>query len=161
MTIHFLSPTCTCHLCGKQFTQDRYLKRHLDRHERQPKEIVIEEVSEERPFQCEFCYKCFATTANLNQHLALHVNQGSYACYICSKMFSQPRYLKRHIKRHLGHVLDMEEEEDMMSEEEREEGEIPLDVTGHMTSQVTSHMVSPHPPTHVELHVPVSLNVTQ
>ena len=56
------SPGLFCNICGKMFTQRRYLKKHLSRHGK-------EKTSRVKNFCCQFCPVMCSTEANLNRHM--------------------------------------------------------------------------------------------
>ena len=52
----------------------------------------------EKPFQCEICYKSFERKVNLIKHIAVvHEKTTSVRCDLCTKIFSQSHHLKEHI----------------------------------------------------------------
>jgi KRAB domain-containing zinc finger protein len=83
----------TCHQgCGKEFAQDKYLKRHLKR-------CKYSKV-ERKTFQCSICAKFLASESYLRQHLLIHTNSAPFSCSSCDKTFKRADNLKRHQETH-------------------------------------------------------------
>jgi uncharacterized Zn-finger protein len=80
----------TCDTCPKQFTQERSLLEHIERH------------TGEKSFTCNRCPKKFYTERHLNRHTKLHAKTKSYPCTRCPKQFTQKHFLVVHTKRHNG-----------------------------------------------------------
>ena len=76
----------TCDLCGKSFSQQRYLKLHSLRNH-----------SDVNSHHCEVCYKGFTTPSSVKRHMLTHSGDKPYACKDCGRRFSQPRSLKLHL----------------------------------------------------------------
>ncbi|KAG8182647.1 hypothetical protein JTE90_018483 [Oedothorax gibbosus] len=116
-----------CDLCGKLFSQKRYLKQHHRTHQKPSEEEENEAKpfecqvclktfsqkrylnqhylihSQEKPYQCEFCKKSFNDKSNLNHHYLIHKNEKPFVCEVCNKSFRQSGTLKTH---YLVHTND-------------------------------------------------------
>ncbi|XP_076839537.1 uncharacterized protein LOC143484609 [Brachyhypopomus gauderio] len=79
-----------CTHCGRNFTTDFNLHRHLKLH------------AGEKPYQCSRCGKRFAQLFNLNAHQRVHTGEKPHQCSVCKKQFSQASKLKTHRRIHTG-----------------------------------------------------------
>uniref|UniRef100_A0A4W5QTS9 C2H2-type domain-containing protein n=1 Tax=Hucho hucho TaxID=62062 RepID=A0A4W5QTS9_9TELE len=79
-----------CHICGKYFAWDTFLKRHLRSH------------TGEKPFHCQDCGKGFTQRGHLNLHMRSHTGEKPHQCQDCGKGFSQSGNLAVHMKSHSG-----------------------------------------------------------
>ena len=84
--------TFLCHLCGKSFERDVYLKIHEINH-LNPKSL-----------HCDICGKAFTQYANLYNHKKIHTGQLNYHCEFenCGKKFLTRKQLTTHVRRHTG-----------------------------------------------------------
>ncbi|XP_065295298.1 zinc finger protein 2-like isoform X2 [Dermacentor albipictus] len=87
-----------CPVCGKQFTKNYYLQRHLQ---------MTACSSEPPPSQlCELCGKVYSRKDNLQEHLRAHGGEVTrwkkYMCDHCGKPFYSISLLKIHIRVHTG-----------------------------------------------------------
>lgn len=77
-----------CENCGKQFRKKYLLEQHLKRVHKTPKETQ----------GCQFCEYKTHNRANLERHVALHLNQTTkYICEQCGKSYLSMASLKDHI----------------------------------------------------------------
>ena len=55
--------------------------------------------TKEKPFECLFCDKTFATAATRSQHeIRIHTKKFVHVCEICKKGFLRPKQLNDHNK---------------------------------------------------------------
>ncbi|GFO28695.1 Zinc finger protein [Plakobranchus ocellatus] len=88
---HHMSTTShdyKCPHCQKQFTCERFLRRHLPLH------------GTEGQFECQECKKKFKTEHYLKSHLLIHTGETPYACELCPAAFNRKDKLKRHMTIH-------------------------------------------------------------
>ena len=78
----------TCDICGRSFSQQFNLKRHLQVHTGNCQLV-----------KCAECGKEFSTQYNLQRHLKIHYSPSQqFLCHICGKTFDRKDSLTRHIK---------------------------------------------------------------
>jgi insecticidal toxin complex protein TccC len=84
----------TCLECGKAFSQNVSLNRHLKVH------------TDQRPYVCDIsgCDKAFNQASHLTRHRRKHTGEEPYACDFsgCDKAFKEPSNLTRHRLIHTG-----------------------------------------------------------
>ncbi|XP_055892196.1 zinc finger protein 341-like [Biomphalaria glabrata] len=88
---HHMSTTShdyKCPHCNKQFTCERFLRRHLPIH------------GSEGQFECHQCSKKFKTEHYLKSHMLIHTGETPYSCDICQAAFNRKDKLKRHMTIH-------------------------------------------------------------
>ncbi|XP_053954359.1 zinc finger protein 25 isoform X1 [Anastrepha ludens] len=80
-----------CHVCSKQFRGKNDLRRHMLIH------------SDERPYKCEQCGKCYRQAVNLRNHItSAHESHRQFSCPQCPKMFALKGRLRLHMRLHSG-----------------------------------------------------------
>ncbi|KAH9503546.1 hypothetical protein Btru_068156 [Bulinus truncatus] len=88
---HHMSTTShdyKCPHCSKQFTCERFLRRHLPIH------------GSEGQFECQQCKKKFKTEYYLKSHILIHTGETPFICDICQAAFNRKDKLKRHMTIH-------------------------------------------------------------
>ncbi|KAM3930096.1 gastrula zinc finger protein XlCGF66.1-like [Leptodactylus fuscus] len=58
--------------------------------------------SEERPFSCSECDRCFSKKSNLMEHLKGHTGEKPFSCSECGKCFRKKSNLGKHQRTHTG-----------------------------------------------------------
>jgi len=78
----------SCSVCGKDFTRERYLLRHMQLHSG-------------NCYTCQECGKNFRTLQYLNKHiLAVYVKEKNHVCSNCGKTFATKQCLNAHMYVH-------------------------------------------------------------
>ncbi len=57
--------------------------------------------TKEKLFKCEYCQKCFTLRSNFLQHTRIHTIKKPYQCDICQKCFSSNQNKKSHTRVHI------------------------------------------------------------
>uniref|UniRef100_A0AAF5D3T4 C2H2-type domain-containing protein n=1 Tax=Strongyloides stercoralis TaxID=6248 RepID=A0AAF5D3T4_STRER len=81
-----------CRTCGKKFTLQRLLNRHVKCH------------SEVKRYLCTFCGKGFSDTFDLKRHTRTHTGVRPYKCHNCDKSFTQRCSLESHLRKVHGEI---------------------------------------------------------
>ncbi|CAG7723643.1 unnamed protein product, partial [Allacma fusca] len=108
-----------CEECGKDFSNEQYLMKHIRRCHPKTERYSCEECgkifgqknlldthfathhSTETPHQCHICGKGFKTKYSVNGHLRkIHGYECNYACEKCGKKFKTQNYLVSHLQSH-------------------------------------------------------------
>jgi len=107
-----------CSECGKDFTRERYLLRHMQLHSgdcytcqdcgrnfRTFRYLIKHSLAvhaKEKNHVCSNCGKTFATKTCLNAHMYVHSNERPFHCEICGQSFKQKLTLNAHLTTHLS-----------------------------------------------------------
>lgn len=78
-----------CDKCDKTYTKPESLVIHMTTH------------SDERPFKCQSCGRCFSHRQLYNNHMR-NSHTYRFTCDECGRAFSKMDFLKRHIMTHTG-----------------------------------------------------------
>ncbi|XP_034023312.1 zinc finger and SCAN domain-containing protein 2-like [Thalassophryne amazonica] len=79
-----------CAVCGRVFTQNGPLQRHVTCH------------TGEKPFECTECGKTFRQKGTLKKHIRSHTGEKPFGCLICGKHYTQNGSLVAHMRLHTG-----------------------------------------------------------
>lgn len=71
-----------CKICGKGFTQNCYITRHMR--------------TGEKPYPCSVCGRNFSDLRVRKRHMMTHTGEKPYKCLRCEKAFSRTELLKAH-----------------------------------------------------------------
>lgn len=85
-----LGPKYSCSYCGAGYTQEGYLKRHME-----TKHEVEEKKKPEHQPECDDCGKLFANAKTLEKHMKTHLK-----CKTCKQEFQTMQEAKHHKKEH-------------------------------------------------------------
>ena len=90
------TPLLICPLCQRGFPQKSSLKRHVQRVHGDGNKTSTTP-SEETPFKCSDCGKCYKSQSGLTIHSKTKHQNTQYKCEICNKSFSRSTNVARHI----------------------------------------------------------------
>ncbi|XP_070833239.1 zinc finger protein 699-like [Chaetodon trifascialis] len=80
-----------CRVCGRQFSRDAALIRHM-----------AESHMGQRAFKCYECDKTFIRRDHLAVHLRIHTGERPHKCPLCWRSFAQNSNLSVHLRTHTG-----------------------------------------------------------
>ncbi|XP_072318451.1 uncharacterized protein [Eucyclogobius newberryi] len=78
-----------CSFCGKEFTNNTALRRHVQVH------------TGEKPFHCAVCEKDFKQNCDLKRHMRIHTGERTHKCSVCERTFPDSIKLKEHLRTHV------------------------------------------------------------
>ncbi|KAL1115344.1 hypothetical protein AAG570_007374, partial [Ranatra chinensis] len=110
---------CECGICGRRFYRNCSLALHLKSHDSEAggagclrfysvSELVRHEATcspRSRPYQCQYCKKCYSQKSVLKKHLVIHTGE-RLTCALCGIDFTQKSSLLRHVKRMHSQVAE-------------------------------------------------------
>jgi len=82
-------PNVACPHCDKKFMRGYNMRVHIDRVH-----------NKNKPWQCQFCEKSFATTSDLKQHMSTHGMGKIHKCADCGRQFNNRDSAILHRKQH-------------------------------------------------------------
>lgn len=83
--------TYPCPECGRTFTFEKSLKRHLS---------SMHKIGEDRTVLCPVCSKTIANNYNLKVHMRQHTGETTNMCDTCGLAYSTYKSLKKHVLKH-------------------------------------------------------------
>ncbi|CAG9539151.1 unnamed protein product [Cercopithifilaria johnstoni] len=94
-----------CEQCGKNFTRNHSLKKHVNIHKCSSEKLYSTSSNlnrnksthdEVRRFKCEICDKAFKGRHCLMRHMKTHTDEKTEKCNLCDKAFKHRSALQRH-----------------------------------------------------------------
>nr|XP_061826909.1 zinc finger protein 391-like isoform X1 [Nerophis lumbriciformis] len=108
----------SCSVCGKRFSQKRYMQIHMRTHTGEKKfscsvcgkrlthkrniQIHMRTHTGEKPFICSVCGKGFPQKGSIQIHMKTHTGEKPFSCSVCGQLFSEKQNMRRHMKTHTG-----------------------------------------------------------
>ncbi|XKL64372.1 hypothetical protein PGB90_004458 [Kerria lacca] len=84
-----------CKLCGKSFSEDTHLKRHI---------YLCH--TERNPYECHNCGYKANKKSTLEVHMRRHTGEKPYQCDVCTKRFAQSVDYRKHRANHFKHKVE-------------------------------------------------------
>src|SRR6185503_8306919 len=77
---------CTCQLCGKTFSYQGGLSRHM----------LVRHTPNANRHMCSYCGLAFPLQSGLKNHMKIHTDDRPYQCKYCPSKFKQRQGLRCH-----------------------------------------------------------------
>jgi uncharacterized Zn-finger protein len=84
--IHLMKKDYTCPICGKSYSRDTTLSKHMFVHK------------VEKDVECSICGFRTHTKPKLDRHMKSHTGERNYSCNICGKKFLYSYNVIAHVK---------------------------------------------------------------